>query len=194
MAYLDNIIIYLSNKLEHKEHIKWVLRRLYKENILVIIKKCEFYTKKTNFTKFIIKLEQISIYLKKINNILKEYLDDFVIAYLNNIITYLNNKKEYKEYIKQVLKKLYNEDMLVIIKKCKFYTKKTDFIGFIIKLKQISINLKKIKVIINQQDLKSIIGLKLFLGFSNYYKKFIIKWLNKIKLFTKIIRKDKIQK
>ena len=57
--------------------------------------------------------------------------------------------------------------MLVIIKKCKFHTK-TNFIGFIIKLKQISINLKKIKAIVNQQDLKNIIGLKLFLEFCNY--------------------------
>ena len=40
--------------------------------------------------------------------------------------------------------------MLVIIKKYKFYTKKTDFIGFIIKLKQISIDPKKIKAIVNQ--------------------------------------------
>ena len=39
--------------------------------------------------------------------------------------------------------------MPVAIKKYKFYTKKTDFIGFIIKLKQISIDLKKIKTIIN---------------------------------------------
>ena len=39
--------------------------------------------------------------------------------------------------------------MLIAVKKCKFYTKKTDFIGFIIKLKQISIDLKKIKAIIN---------------------------------------------
>jgi hypothetical protein len=39
--------------------------------------------------------------------------------------------------------------MLVIIKKCKFYTKKTDFIEFIIELKQISIDLKKIKAIVN---------------------------------------------
>ena len=39
--------------------------------------------------------------------------------------------------------------MLVVIKKCKFYTKKTNFIKFIIKLKQISINLKKIKPIVN---------------------------------------------
>ena len=55
-------------------------------------------------------------------------------AYLNNIIIYLNSKKEYKKHIKWVLGKLYKENMLVVIKKCKFYTKKTDFIGFIIKL------------------------------------------------------------
>ena len=65
-------------------------------------------------------------------------------AYLDNIIIYLSNKQEYKEYIKQVLKKLYKKNMPIIIKKCEFYTKKTNFIGFIIKLKQISIDLKKI--------------------------------------------------
>ena len=71
-------------------------------------------------------------------------------AYLDNIIIYLNSKKEYKEYIKWVLGRLYKENILVIIKKYEFHTKKTDFIGFIIKLKQISIDLKKIKAIINQ--------------------------------------------
>ena len=59
--------------------------------------------------------------------------------------------------------------MPVIIKKCEFYTKKTNFIEFIIKLKQISIDPKKIKAIVNQQDLKNIISLRLFLGFYNYY-------------------------
>jgi hypothetical protein len=69
MAYLDNIIIYLNSKEEYKEYIKWVLRKLYKENILIVIKKYKFYTKKTNFIKFIIKLRQISIDLKKIKTI-----------------------------------------------------------------------------------------------------------------------------
>ena len=71
-------------------------------------------------------------------------------VYLDNIIIYLNSEKEYKEYIKQVLGKLYKKNIPVIIKKYKFYTKKTDFVEFIIKLGQISIDLKKIKAIINQ--------------------------------------------
>ena len=65
-------------------------------------------------------------------------------VYLNDIIIYLNSKEEHKKYIKQVLKRLYKENMPITVKKCKFYTKKTDFIGFIIKLGQISIDLKKI--------------------------------------------------
>ncbi len=71
-------------------------------------------------------------------------MDEFIIVYLNNIIIYFNSKREYKEYIKWVLKRLYKENILIIIKKYKFYIKKTDFIRFIIKLGQISINLKKV--------------------------------------------------
>ena len=65
---------------------------------------------------------------------LGEYLDDFIIIYLNNIIIYFNSKKEYKEYIKWVLERLYKENILIVIEKCKFYIKKMDFMGFIIKL------------------------------------------------------------
>jgi hypothetical protein len=70
-------------------------------------------------------------------------------AYLDDIIIYLNSEEEYKEYIKWVLRKLYKENILIIIKKYKFYTKKTDFVGFIIELRQISMDLKKIKAIVN---------------------------------------------
>src|SRR6266705_6368476 len=47
---------YFNTKEEYEEYVEWVLRRLYKENIPIIIKKYEFYTKKTNFIGFIIEL------------------------------------------------------------------------------------------------------------------------------------------
>ena len=62
---------------------------------------------------------------------------------------------------------------------------------FIIKLRQISMDLKKIKAIVNWQDPESIIGLRLFLGFCNYYYRFIVKWLEETELFTKMIKKKK---
>ena len=75
------------------------------------------------------------IFQRKINHILGEHLDNFVMVYLDNIIIYLNSKKEHKEHIKWVLSRLYKENIPVTIKKYKFYTKKTNFIGFIIKLR-----------------------------------------------------------
>ena len=59
--------------------------------------------------------------------------------------------------------------MLVAIKKYKFYIIKTEFCKFIIKLKKFSMDLKKIKVIVNWQELSNITELKSFLEFCNYY-------------------------
>ena len=100
---------------------------------------------------------------------LGEHLDEFIIAYLDNIIIYFNNKEEYFKYIKWVLQRLVNKKMPVAIKKCKFYIIKTEFYKFIIKLEKFSIDLKKIKAIVNWQELSNITELKSFLGFCNYY-------------------------
>src|SRR6266568_7098931 len=121
-----------------------------------------------------------AIFQRRINYILGEYLNNFIIAYLNNIIIYFNNKKEYKNYIKWVLQRLHNKNIPIAIKKCEFYIKKTNFIGFIIKLRQISIDLRKVQAIMDWQDLESVIGLRSFLGFCNYCRRFIARWLEKI--------------
>ena len=59
--------------------------------------------------------------------------------------------------------------MPVAIKKYKFYITKTKFYKFIIKLGKLNMDLKKIKAIINWQELSNIIKLRLFLRFCNYY-------------------------
>ena len=81
---------------------------------------------------------------------LGEYLDEFIIAYLDNIIIYFNNKEEHFQYIKQVLQRLVDKKILVAIKKYEFHTTKTKFCGFIIELGKLNIDLKKIEVIVNQ--------------------------------------------
>ena len=47
--------------------------------------------------------------------------------------------------------------MLVAIKKCEFFIRKTDFVGFIIKLGKISMDLKKVKAIVSWQELENVI-------------------------------------
>ena len=90
-----------------------------------------------------------AIFQKRINSVLEEHLDEFIITYLNNIIIYSNSKEEHFQYIKQVLQRLANKKMLVAIKKYKFHITKTEFCGFIIKLGKLSMDLKKVKAIVN---------------------------------------------
>ena len=71
-------------------------------------------------------------------------------AYLDNIIIYFNNKEEHFQYVKQVLQRLTDKKILVAIKKYEFYIIKTKFYRFIIKLGKLSMDPKKIKVIVNQ--------------------------------------------
>ena len=83
--------------------------------------------------------------------------------------------------------------MLVVIKKYKFFTRKTNFIRFIIKLGKISMDLKKVKAIVSWQELENVIQLRLFLGFYNYYRRFIAQWLKSIKLFIRLTKKEELQ-
>jgi len=55
------------------------------------------------------------------NETLHEYLDIFVIMYLNNILIYLENEKEHVEHVKKVLAKLRTNSLLLKLKKCEFY-------------------------------------------------------------------------
>jgi len=54
-------------------------------------------------------INALAIFQKQINSVLGEYLDKFVIVYLNNIIIYLENEEEHGEHVKWVLKRLQEE-------------------------------------------------------------------------------------
>ena len=106
---------------------------------------------------------------KRINSVLGEHLDEFIMAYLDDIIIYSNSEEEHFQYIEWVLQRLVDKKMPVAIKKCEFHTIKTEFCGFIIELGKLSMDLKKIEVIVNWQKPSNVIELRLFLGFCNYY-------------------------
>ena len=69
-------------------------------------------------------------------------------AYLDNIIIYLDSKEEYYKHVKWVLDQLSKIEIPIVIKKYEFLIKKTNFVGFIIKLGRISIDLKKVEAIV----------------------------------------------
>jgi len=88
-----------------------------------------------------------TIYQKIINNILQQYLNRFVIVYLNNIIIYSKILKEYISYIFKILKYLNIKNLYFKSEKCKFYQKKIDFLKFVIKQYRVYIDFEKLQTI-----------------------------------------------
>ena len=69
IAYLDDILIYLSNPLEHKEHIYKVLLQLCKARLQADIKKCKFNVIYTKYLRFVISTDSIEVDLEKVEAI-----------------------------------------------------------------------------------------------------------------------------
>ena len=84
-----------------------------------------------------------------INKILRDYLNDFCIIYLNDILIYNNNKKKHTIYVRKIFDKLYVVDLYLNINKYEFYVNKIKYLKFIIIIKDVKINLKKIDAILN---------------------------------------------
>jgi hypothetical protein len=83
-----------------------------------------------------------------INEQLHEYLDIFIVAYLDDILVYSETLEEYVQYVKKVLDKLRTAGLLLKPEKCNFHKDEVTFLGYIVGKDGIRIDLSKIKVVL----------------------------------------------
>jgi hypothetical protein len=85
-----------------------------------------------------------------INKVLNEYLDVFILVYLDDILIYTNGtKEEHIRYIKKVLKKLQEYKLLLKLEKCEFYVTKTDYLRYTISRNGVGMNPAKVQVVLD---------------------------------------------
>ncbi len=82
-----------------------------------------------------------------INDALRQYLNQFVIAYLNDIMIYLNILKKHVNYVFKVLECLDKKNLHLKLKKCEFYQKEINFLEFVVKRHEVRMNPKKLRAI-----------------------------------------------
>src|SRR5204862_7612332 len=85
---------------------------------------------------------------KLINHVLYDHLNKFVIAYLNDILIYSENKENHKKHVKKVLRKLQEKKFYFKSEKCKFHKQQVKYLEHIITTKKLEMNSEKIKTII----------------------------------------------
>ena len=74
-------------------------------------------------------------------------MDDFVIAYINDIIIFSDTLEEHENHVHLVLQKLEEAKLLVNPEKCVFHSQRVEFLGYVITLEQIHMNPDKVTAI-----------------------------------------------
>jgi hypothetical protein len=107
------------------------------------------------------------------NEALREGLDQFCNVYLDDISIYSKSLEEHRKHVRWVLTKLRDIGAHVKPEKCDFHTGETEFLGFIISRDGVKMNPNKISTIQEWQPPKSVKEVQGFLGFANFYRRFI---------------------
>jgi len=134
-----------------------------------------------------------------INNAIREALDDFALAYLEDIFIYSDLEKEHVEHVKWVMKRPLEAGLYLKPEKWEFHKETVRYLCLILSTKGISMDEDKVETMRNwsrekktkNSRLNNLFEVQQSLRFSNYYRRFIPKYSEKAKPLTRLTKKDK---
>jgi hypothetical protein len=108
-----------------------------------------------------------------VNKVFMEYLDKFVIVFIDDILVYSRGEEEHEEHLHLALQKLREHRLFAKRSKCEFWMKQVAFLGHIISKGGISVDPSKIQVVLSWNAHTSVSDIQSFLGLAGYYRRFI---------------------
>jgi hypothetical protein len=109
------------------------------------------------------------VFMRMMNKVSKEYLDKFVIVFLDDIFIYSGTKEEHEKHLRMVLQVFREHKLYAKLSKCIFYQKKIHYLGHIISGDGITIDLEKIEAIRGWPTPRNVTKVRSFMGLVGYY-------------------------
>src|SRR5467141_3766229 len=108
------------------------------------------------------------------NHIFRDMTDIFVVIYLNDILIFSNSLEDHWVHVRRVLERLREYDLHSKPEKCLFHTQRIEFLGFMVTPTGISMDTAKTDAVSVWPTPTSLKAVQAFLGFSNFYRRFIV--------------------
>lgn len=124
------------------------------------------------------------------NDVLRDVLDRFVLVYLDDILIFSTNAEEHKKHVRFVLERLIKHKLYCAPEKCEFSVDKTEFLGFIIGKDGVQMAMDKVNSVLSWPEPTRLREVQQFLGFANFYRRFISGYSRIIQPLTKLLKKD----
>lgn len=114
-----------------------------------------------------------AVFQALINDVLREMLDKFVFVYLDDILIFSKNYQEHVQHVRQVLSQLLKHSLFVKLEKSEFHVSSVPFLGFIVSKGNLQMDPGKVHAVREWPQPSSVKQVQRFLGFANFYRKFI---------------------
>jgi Reverse transcriptase (RNA-dependent DNA polymerase) len=114
-----------------------------------------------------------SVFQALMNDVFREFLYDFVMAYLDDIIIYSKSEGEHLQHVETVLQKISNHELYGKLSKCHFNETEVEFLGHVVNAEGIKMQRSKVEAIQKWPRPKNVRELPSFLGIANYYRRYI---------------------
>ena len=103
------------------------------------------------------------------NNTFRDFLDKFLVIYLDNFLVFSDNLKEHKKHIRLVLERMREAGLYLKASKCEFHKEEVEFLGFIVGKNGVRMDPKKVDSITSWPVPKLVHDVRMFLGLANFY-------------------------
>ncbi|KAJ1603596.1 hypothetical protein NDA14_005836 [Ustilago hordei] len=123
-----------------------------------------------------------------INDIFRDIIGIYVVVYLDDFLIFSDTEEAHVKHVTKVLTRLRSNRLFAKLSKCEFHTKTVEFLGYIIKPTGIEMDPEKVRTVKEWPMPESIHDIQRFLGFANFYRRFIAHFARIAKPLTSLVK------
>jgi hypothetical protein len=124
------------------------------------------------------------------NKVFMEFLDKFVVVFIDDILIFFKTKEEHAEHQKLVLQKLRKHKLYAKRSKCEFWLKEVSFLGHVVSNGGIAVDPSKVQDVLNWKPPINVSEIHSFLGLARYYRRFMEGFSKLAKPMTALLEKN----
>ncbi|MBW0545608.1 hypothetical protein O181_085323, partial [Austropuccinia psidii MF-1] len=125
-----------------------------------------------------------------VNDIFQDLLNVYVVAYLDDIMVFSKYEKEHVIHVSTVLSRLRANNLFAKASKCLCHVSSVEYLGYVVSSEGLKMNQAKFQQILNWPPPRNLKALQSFLGFANFYRRFIKNYSKKISSLTSFLKRD----
>ncbi|MBW0573882.1 hypothetical protein O181_113597, partial [Austropuccinia psidii MF-1] len=127
-----------------------------------------------------------------VNDIFADFLDIFVVVYLDDIMVFSSSQEEQVKHVASVLQRLTDKNFFSKASKCVFHASSVEYLGYVVSSEGLKMDSSKVQKILNWPQPKNIKALQSFLRFANFYRCSIKNYFKKISALTSLFKEDSL--